>query len=268
MPFFEKREEEIFCKYKDSIDFPLHIHRHMEMLYVINGTVNVQVGTQNYVLHEGEMAVIFPGKMHSYRTIRKGCVLLIIAPSSFIGNLESMCYEYQPVHPILSIDKMSERLVDNLTELQTTTEPFLIKSLLQLIFVRLMQIIPLQRKETTDSQDILYSVMNLIAEHYQEDIRLDTAAEQLGISKWYLSHILNCTIGMRFREYVNTLRIAHAQELLVSTVEPILNIAMECGFQNLRTFNRVFLSMNNCSPSEYRKRFKTAYSEKPYKALK
>ncbi|MCU0718670.1 MAG: helix-turn-helix domain-containing protein [Pirellula sp.] len=48
-------------------------------------------------------------------------------------------------------------------------------------------------------------------------------------------------------------RLSHAQRLLVTTEDSILNIATESGFQSLSRFNEAFKEACGCSPREYRK---------------
>ena len=48
-------------------------------------------------------------------------------------------------------------------------------------------------------------------------------------------------------------RISHAQRLLVTTDDTILDIALAAGFQSLSRFNEAFKSICGCPPRDYRK---------------
>ena len=58
---------------------------------------------------------------------------------------------------------------------------------------------------------------------------------------------------MTFVEYLNTIRIGHVCKLLADSDENVVNIAYECGFNNLANFNRQFKRLKGMSPSEYRR---------------
>jgi AraC family transcriptional regulator, melibiose operon regulatory protein len=54
-------------------------------------------------------------------------------------------------------------------------------------------------------------------------------------------------------EYATEHRLSHAQRLLVTTNEPIVNIAFSSGFGSLSRFNKAFRQSFGCTPSEYRR---------------
>ena len=58
---------------------------------------------------------------------------------------------------------------------------------------------------------------------------------------------------MKFSEYVNLLRIQHAEHDLRYSDESVTDIALNHGFANAATFNKYFRTTHGCSPKEYRK---------------
>lgn len=59
---------------------------------------------------------------------------------------------------------------------------------------------------------------------------------------------------MTFIEYLNTIRIAHVCKLIAEGEDStIIQIAYECGFNNLANFNRQFKRLKGMSPTAYRK---------------
>jgi AraC-like DNA-binding protein len=87
------------------------------------------------------------------------------------------------------------------------------------------------------------------------ELRLDTLAERLGMSRHHLSQVLNEQLGLSFFEYVNALRIAEAQVLLRNTSRQQLNIievAYEVGFNNKVSFNKAFKAATGLTPTEFR----------------
>jgi len=61
-------------------------------------------------------------------------------------------------------------------------------------------------------------------------------------------------MGCGFNEYVNKLRVEKAKNLLVQSKLSILDVALECGFDNQRSFDRVFLKFQRSTPSKYKKK--------------
>jgi transcriptional regulator GlxA family with amidase domain len=47
-------------------------------------------------------------------------------------------------------------------------------------------------------------------------------------------------------------RIERAEGLMANTEKTLADIALECGFENLRTFNRAYRALRSTTPSETR----------------
>lgn len=87
-------------------------------------------------------------------------------------------------------------------------------------------------------------------------LKLSDVARKVGTNRTYLSRFFNQENGYTFYDYVNQLRVKHAERLLSNTNLPISLIADQSGFNSLSTFRRVFNSYYQCSPQEYRTRKK------------
>ncbi|MCB2408036.1 helix-turn-helix domain-containing protein [Hymenobacter lucidus] len=89
----------------------------------------------------------------------------------------------------------------------------------------------------------------------RSDLRLDTLADRLGLSRHHLSQVLNEQLGLHFFEYVNSLRVAEAQELLRNMSRRqlyIIEVAYAVGFNNKVSFNKAFKAATGLTPSEFR----------------
>lgn len=78
-------------------------------------------------------------------------------------------------------------------------------------------------------------------------------AARIGVTPNQLSHALNHALGQSFFEYVNTVRVHKAGQLLCSEPDrTILDIATEVGFNSKSTFNLAFKRVTGMTPSTYR----------------
>ncbi|MBD2701914.1 helix-turn-helix domain-containing protein [Spirosoma sp. BT702] len=92
--------------------------------------------------------------------------------------------------------------------------------------------------------------------YHDNELRLDTVAERINISRHHLSQVLNEQLGMNFFEYVNSLRVEEARELLRQFPRQQLNIievAYQVGFNNKVSFNKAFKNVTGLTPSEFRR---------------
>ncbi len=84
-------------------------------------------------------------------------------------------------------------------------------------------------------------------------LTLSELALRVGTNRTYLSNYINQVLDQTFFEYINSMRLRHATELLVTTNLTLEVIAERSGFNSLSTFRRCFVQTYNCSPSTYKK---------------
>ncbi|MCR4670931.1 MAG: response regulator [Saccharofermentans sp.] len=101
--------------------------------------------------------------------------------------------------------------------------------------------------------DIIDNAVKYINEHYSdEDISLDSVAEEINISANYLSALFSNKVGLSFVEYITRKRMARAKILLRNTSKRSGEIANEIGYKDPRYFSFVFKKNQGCTPSQYR----------------
>ncbi|WP_168120083.1 response regulator [Paenibacillus sp. HB172176] len=99
---------------------------------------------------------------------------------------------------------------------------------------------------------IVEKAMKHVAEHYSEDIKASEVAEWLGITPNHFSFIFKQNSGKNFKEYMNDVRIGHAQRLLETTNDKVFEIADQVGYKEYKYFVSVFKSVTGMTPKQYR----------------
>lgn len=99
---------------------------------------------------------------------------------------------------------------------------------------------------------IVKNALEYIRENSQEKLRLADVAEQVYVSQWHLSKLLNRHTGKTFSEILNGARMDRSKELLKNPSLRICDVAEMVGFQDLAHFSRVFKKMEGMSAGEYR----------------
>lgn len=99
---------------------------------------------------------------------------------------------------------------------------------------------------------IVKNALEYIRENSQEKLRLVDVAEQVYVSQWHLSKLLNKHTGKTFSDILNSARMEKARELLKDPSLRIYDVAEMVGFQDLAHFSRVFKKMEGMSANEYR----------------
>ncbi len=95
-------------------------------------------------------------------------------------------------------------------------------------------------------------MVEFIKDNFHDDITLYDLSVHVGLSTAYTSKIFKDTVGSNFTEYVSTLRIDEAKQLLSENKLSIKEIAYKVGFNSIYTFLRTFKKFENISPGQYR----------------
>lgn len=98
-----------------------------------------------------------------------------------------------------------------------------------------------------------YRVVSYIVDNHKGEITPQLVASEFGITISKLNTILILQVERNFTEFLNFLRVNSACELLVSTDMAITDIAIEVGYNTVKTFARNFVHYKHTTPGNYRK---------------
>lgn len=99
---------------------------------------------------------------------------------------------------------------------------------------------------------IVKNALEYIKENSADKLRLTDVADQVYVSQWHLSKLLNRHTGKTFSDILNGARMDKSKELLKDPSLRICDVAEMVGFQDLAHFSRVFKKMEGMSANEYR----------------
>ncbi|MDO3409963.1 AraC family transcriptional regulator [Saccharibacillus sp. CPCC 101409] len=109
------------------------------------------------------------------------------------------------------------------------------------------------RDKKSETDIIIKFVTDYVEEHYGDDLSLDMIAGKLGITGPYLSTYYKEKTGTNFSEYILSVRMHKATEMLRETDLKIQEIAALVGYYTVASFNRVFKRFTGITPSEFRR---------------
>lgn len=95
-----------------------------------------------------------------------------------------------------------------------------------------------------------------IAEHFAEKIKLSDLSKLMFLSEKYFSALFEEHMHMTVTEYIQRIRVARACAMLNSARASVSEVAMACGYGDVRFFNKLFLRYTGRTPTEYRRRRK------------
>ncbi|MEG0270927.1 MAG: AraC family transcriptional regulator [Clostridia bacterium] len=253
LPIVETHQEDCIVFPFTQLVFPEHIHAHFEIIYVKQGCQTVRIDGLCYLVKAGELAFIFPDTLHSYVETagdREG-LLVIFSPKVGVHAPIAL----HPAHPVMALDACHAEVAHCLQQLLLEGEQLsheAKKAYVHLLLIRAMERLPLVPLPAMVQTDVLYEAVDYLSKHFEQPLTLKGVARALGINDFYLSHVFAQRLHSGFRTYLNALRVAMAQQLLSGSHLSVTRICYDCGFENLRTFDRVFLKQCGCTPRNYR----------------
>ena len=226
-----------------------HIHEYSELLYCQKGTCDVSVNGKHLSLPEKHLVWVPPNAVHQYQC-DSAQVICAVFSHDFIPLYFSETKQRRPVAAAVDMADMAD-VLDNLHTLDRSNR-FLISGYLNLICAKVMVCATFEK--AGDGDGILYQkVISYLCMHFQDDITLSGIARHFGYNEKYLSHSLHELTGIHFSKLLALYRVEHAKKLLTEFPNRNLSeIALQCGFSAVNTFNRAFKEMTGMTPSQYK----------------
>lgn len=114
------------------------------------------------------------------------------------------------------------------------------------------QIKAVSRQERYESKGILAEVIRYVEENYADyNLNLNTVADAIGKNSRHISRVFKEEMKMGILDYINSIRIKKARELVASRKYTIEAVARQVGYNNVRTFRRAFVKITGEMPGTY-----------------
>ena len=259
--------------YGENIDY-LHFHNYLEIGFCYEGQGRMLLGEEEVRFSGREFSVIPPNYPHT--------------TDSDLGTISRWEYLFIDVEGFLrsfldtpvKADKVIQRIYSKALFLEENQSPSISAKILKIMNIMrdgeefyleeakgilaslLVEIARLNRRSEEERVEeekgkftnMITRVQDFVSYHYMEDIKVEDLAQSCHISETHFRRVFTSYMKMSPLEYINTVRINTACELLETTDAPVADVAHKCGFTTNSTFNRNFKHLMGVTPLEWRKR--------------
>ena len=259
--------------YGNDVDY-LHFHNYLEIGFCYEGDGFLVLGEDESRFSGREFTVIPPNYPHTTNsdigTISRWEYLFIDVEGFMKRFLDSPVKAEKMIQRIYSkalflreeeYPSISAKIL-KIMNIMRDGEEFYLEEAKGVLAALLVEIARLNRpseedrvaEETGKLTNMITRVLDFVSYHYMEDIKVEDLAKSCHISETHFRRIFTSYMKVTPLEYINTVRIQTACELLQKTDDPVADIAHKCGFTTNSTFNRNFKQIMGVTPIEGRKR--------------
>ncbi|MBE1440892.1 AraC-like DNA-binding protein [Paenibacillus sp. OAS669] len=225
-----------------------------DLTFVVEGKSNYYVNGVKYTVEAGDVIYIPLGSEREAHTIKETPM------HSYAFNFNWLPMGSPDALPLDTVTKniiTSEMLnyIRQFNQVWAGRQPGYImqsRALFMLIMHQVMTIY--YRKEAEVRSDKRISqVLEYVMEHYSEELNLTKIARIVNLHPAYLGKLFKINTGCSFKEYLNQIRVNHAEMLLSTGGFSVTGVAERCGFHDISYFSNVFKSIKGYPPSAVRK---------------
>lgn len=250
-------------------DNALHRHSFFEACYVVDGEGSYFERDKHYALSKGTAFLSLPGIWHQIRS-QTGLTLCYVAfelnesltDADYIEVYHRLAELGQSVAPqadLTPTGHLWQALVASFAS-PGAAVPLALKPISTSLLLSIPDLHGSPRSINTDAEELPLEMSSLFrqAKRYIDDnldneLTLMTVSRHLHISSRHLTRLFQENLGQSFVHYIQERRVQLATQLLLNEHTPIKDIAMQCGFQSVHYFTRIFTRELGVSPAKFRR---------------
>ncbi len=276
---------------KNAFQIPVHWHDELEIIYIINGPLYVNISGDTYIGNKGDIFVVSPGELHFMGSEQlKMDYYTFLFPLEFISFQTNDWLEEKIFLPLRSRtlnilhsvyncgtggnvnNELHIRLCELLDILIAGNKDDLHRSddansydteyticamqiETRIVLLRFIQLLYENNMFTTN--DTVYDstdkeLISYIQQNYMERLSLKELGNLFHMSEKYISRYFKKHFHITISQYINHLRLEHAKQLLAVSNLSVTDVAMQSGFTNVSYFIRSFKKIYGISPRKFR----------------
>ena len=254
---YEKRYfnsgEKIWLGRYQNLTNVLHWHMECELIRVVEGDVQIKIGSHNYAAGRNDCFFCTSEELHYIIGSQDSQVDIMIFDKSIAEDITDRYTLLSPKLPdIISYRDFFAGVKDILEQ----KGPFYIEALTNRargILIDIFSICPIVERD--DRPQLYRELINKINDEFAF-ITFEDAVQYSGYSAAHFSRMFKKMSGMTFSEYLNIIKVENAILLMQQNPSSTMtSISSKCGFTSVRNYNRVFKQITGHSPKTLPKGF-------------
>lgn len=237
-----------------------HIHEGYEMLYLISGNLELFIKDEVYSVVPGNIILIPKEAIHKTRNTASKYERIIwnftdnAIDEDIIEDIKKL-FSHRVYAP--ADTKFINTLIKSFKNEKEKNDIFSRKLSIYYLNIMLAHLARnMDSYAVTDNKitnPIVERLIKYTNQNYSSPITLKDISKKFKLTPNYLSKLFCENTGLHFKEYLTSIRIRHAKDMLDNTNRSIKSIAYDCGFNDSNYFSAAFKETVGISPKVYRK---------------
>jgi len=264
----------VFDRLKDTFEFPIHYHPEYEINFILGGKgVKRIVGDHIEEIDDVELVLVGPNLYHGWELNKCKNKNIHEITIQFHNDLFSETLLARRImmpikemfnranHGILFSKKTGTELGERLSRISKRDGMDYFLEIISILHdmansrnQRLLSTFTVD-SDVFEDDDKMKLIYEYIQKKFSDKITLDDVSDVARMSPVSFNRFIKKRTGKTFVNYLNDIRIGYAARWLVEKDLSISEIAFKSGFNNIANFNRIFKSVKNTTPSQYRDEF-------------
>jgi AraC-like DNA-binding protein len=243
---------------------PAHWHFSVELTFMCRGQALYTINGRHLTLRQGDLILINSGDVHRchinpasceginimfpnnyFAQYVKGEAPVLFKLNSQIADFDCLVRKCTDLYSVFTNRREDPYAQLRINSLVCDISWLLLTCFQWSIFTPLSIVSEKYRKRCRDITDY-------IDLHFREQISMKTLTNTFYISKEHLARIFRKYMGTTFKKHLDKVRTYHAYRMLIGSDLAITQIAMECGFSDVRSFISAFRKIYSITPGKYR----------------
>ena len=254
------------CEYREIHDttgicFPFCL-----FLYVAKGSLSVSFGAEPLILEHSDLAFLPPGRSFSC-TSQGSRILLLGLSDSFVDdhlNVRPLPLLISPLEPEKDYLPLKRHILAIASrDRDSGCDDLFVTGTVYLLLSELRSLMPENTSASGSSRyaERVRRIAEYIDLHYADNFSLTDLANAFYLTPQYLSTFFREHFSTNFKTYLTDKRLFYSLRDLRNTRIPISEIALKNGFASVSAYQKNFLKVYGCSPSEFRARHQKKQAE-------
>ncbi|WBW97467.1 GH39 family glycosyl hydrolase [Oceanirhabdus sp. W0125-5] len=257
-----------YFKILNKSQYQMAWHKEIEIILVLEGTLNITLGDETYTLKSNDFFLINSNEGHSITQADENSIILSLSldtlffkkhyPKLLETYIDCKCFftkeknkKYEFVRHCIA------KMLSILHEKNDYYQFYLLKESLTLLEYLLCNFKKdyhnANKSFNRPALNRLKRILNYIDNNYTQKITLSDIASLEYISIYYLSKLFKEHLGIGFHEYLNQYRLNKSMNDLLNTNKNIIDIALDNGFPNAKSYTKIFKEKYKLTPDVFRK---------------